>query len=150
VALDRLDDDPLPDESLDWTGIDEDVAPRVQEVLTHVDRCCDDLLNVEYGTACRRLTLASRATHHLGVQGSASSRAETFLRAAGFSRYDLDCHLDATYLVSTRRRDIIDERDRIPSACANRMPAVPLCQRLGHPKRHLAQMITTQHPPRVG
>ncbi|WP_197379944.1 DUF6398 domain-containing protein [Mycolicibacterium mengxianglii] len=53
--LERLDDLPLPDEPFNWTGIEEDVVPRVREVLTHVDRCCDELLDVEYRTACRRL-----------------------------------------------------------------------------------------------
>ena len=54
-VLEGLDDSPLPDEPFDWTGIAEDIAPRVREVLALVDRCCDDLLDVEYRTACRRL-----------------------------------------------------------------------------------------------
>ena len=54
-VLEALDDSPLPDEPFDWTGIAEDIAPRVREVLAMVDRCCDDLLDVEYRTACRRL-----------------------------------------------------------------------------------------------
>ena len=143
----------LPDEPFDWAGIAEDIAPRVREVLEMVDRCCDDLLDVEYRTACRRLLaraavgdpkvfrreaktdtaaaaivwiigkankifdgserllLASRVVHYLG-KGSASSRAETLARAAGFKCRYLDCHLDATFLVSKRRRTIIEERER--------------------------------------
>ena len=54
-VLFALDTQPLPDEPFDWAGIAEDIVPRVQEVLAHVDRCCDGLLDVEYRTACRRL-----------------------------------------------------------------------------------------------
>ena len=54
-ALDRLDDRPLPDEPFSWRRIAEDVESRVREVLALIDRCCDDLLDVEYRTACRRL-----------------------------------------------------------------------------------------------
>ena len=46
-VLEALDDSPLPDEPFDWTGIAEDIAPRVREVLEMVDRCCHDLLGVE-------------------------------------------------------------------------------------------------------
>jgi hypothetical protein len=53
--LARLDAHSLPDEEFTWAGIAEDVRDRVQEVLTLTDRCCDELLDVEYRTACRRL-----------------------------------------------------------------------------------------------
>ena len=55
VALDTLDDAPLPDEPFDWTGIADDIHDRVGEVLDFCDRCCDELLDVEYRTACRRV-----------------------------------------------------------------------------------------------
>jgi hypothetical protein len=55
AILERLDDHPLPDEPFNWTGINEDVAPRVRAVLDLVDRCCEVLLDAEYRTACRRL-----------------------------------------------------------------------------------------------
>lgn len=55
AELDRLDDRPLPDESFRWHGIAEDVTDRVGEVLELIDRCCDDLLDVEHRTACRRI-----------------------------------------------------------------------------------------------
>ncbi len=55
AALDALDAEPLPDEPFDWAGIPEDVHARVAEVLDLVDRCCTELLDVEYRTACRRL-----------------------------------------------------------------------------------------------
>ena len=60
-ALRALDDQPLPDEDFDWSGIPVDVHDRVAEVLALADGCCDDLLDVEYRTACRRL-LARIAT----------------------------------------------------------------------------------------
>lgn len=153
-VLDALDDAPIPDEPFDWTGIADDVVPIVGEILAHVDRCCDDLLDLEYRTACRRLLaraavgdprvfrrkaksetaaaaivwivgranqifegpqrlmLASRVADYLGVKGSASGRAESMLRAARFGSYFLDFRLDADYLVSARRRAIIEERNR--------------------------------------
>lgn len=54
-VLHSLDDRPLPDEAFDWSGIAEDIAPRVAEVLRLCDDCCDTLLDTEYRTACRRL-----------------------------------------------------------------------------------------------
>jgi len=54
-ALDNLHDDPLPDEPFNWEGIAEDVQARVGEVLERCDRACDEMLDVEYRTACRRL-----------------------------------------------------------------------------------------------
>ena len=54
-ALHTLDDVPLPDEEFDWTGIPDDVHAKVAEVVALCDRCCDEVLDVEYRTACRRL-----------------------------------------------------------------------------------------------
>ena len=53
-ALDKLDAVPLPDEPFAWAPIPADIHARVTEVLRLVDRCCDELLDVEYRTACRR------------------------------------------------------------------------------------------------
>jgi hypothetical protein len=55
AALSRLDDDPLPDEAFQWTGITDGVTERVQEVLDLVDDCCDTMFDVEFRTACRRM-----------------------------------------------------------------------------------------------
>lgn len=60
-ALDRLDAAPLPDEPITWDAIPADVHDRVAEVLALVDRCCDELLDVEYRTACRRLLAGAAA-----------------------------------------------------------------------------------------
>jgi hypothetical protein len=65
-ALDQLDDDPLPDEPFNWEGITEDVRERVGEVLELCDRACDEMLDVEYRTACRRF-LARVASGDPGV-----------------------------------------------------------------------------------
>lgn len=53
--LDQLNTVPLPDEPFDWSGIPDDVAPRVAEVLELADGCCDALLDVEYRTVARRV-----------------------------------------------------------------------------------------------
>ena len=60
-ALRTLDDRPLPDEDFDWSGIPDDVHDKVAEVLALTDGCCDDLLDVEYRTACRRLLARAAA-----------------------------------------------------------------------------------------
>jgi hypothetical protein len=53
-ALDKLDAVPLLDEPFAWDAIPADVHERVNEVLRLLDRCCAELLDVEYRTACRR------------------------------------------------------------------------------------------------
>jgi Domain of unknown function (DUF6398) len=53
--LDRLDATPLPDEPFEWAGIPDDVSAYVAEVLALTDRCCSELLDVEYRTASRRV-----------------------------------------------------------------------------------------------
>jgi Domain of unknown function (DUF6398) len=162
-VLNNLDDSPLPDEPFDWTGIAEDIVPCVAQILGHIDRCCDALLDVEYRTACRRLLaraalgdprvfrrqaktetaaaaivwivgstnkifdgperliFASRVVHFLGASSSASSRAETFRRAAGRGRFPFETHLGAAFLTSGSRRRIIGDRDwyraRLPWPC---------------------------------
>ena len=60
-ALRTLDDRPLPDEDFDWSGIPDDVHDKVGEVLALSDGCCDELLDVEYRTACRRLLARAAA-----------------------------------------------------------------------------------------
>ena len=54
-ALDALDAEPLPDEPFAWDAVPPDVHDRVGEVLDLVERCCAELLDAEYRTACRRL-----------------------------------------------------------------------------------------------
>jgi uncharacterized protein DUF6398 len=54
-VLDSLADGPLPDEPFGWTGIADDIRPVVTEVLRACDSYCDQFLDGEYRTACRRL-----------------------------------------------------------------------------------------------
>ena len=52
--LDALTTEPLPDEPFDWTGIPEDIQPKVTEWLDLTDRCADELFDVEHRTVFRR------------------------------------------------------------------------------------------------
>ena len=54
-ALQRLDDEPLPAEAFDWTGIPDDVHESVGEVLLICDEASVALFDVEHRTAARRL-----------------------------------------------------------------------------------------------
>jgi hypothetical protein len=54
-ALEALDTAPLPDEPFAWDAVPSDVHERVGSVLGLVERCCAELLDDEYRTACRRL-----------------------------------------------------------------------------------------------
>jgi hypothetical protein len=54
-ALQALDDRPLPDEAFDWSGIPEDIRPKVEEVMGLCDGCSTALFDLEFRTACRRL-----------------------------------------------------------------------------------------------
>lgn len=54
-ALATLDTEPLPDEQLDLGEVPDDVHARVRAVAALTDACCDDLLDREHRTACRRL-----------------------------------------------------------------------------------------------
>ena len=60
-ALATLDETPLPDEPFDWQPIAADIHQRVIEVLGLLDRCCDERLDQEYRTACRRLLARAAA-----------------------------------------------------------------------------------------
>jgi hypothetical protein len=154
--LDTLDDHVLPDEGFPWTQIPDAISDQVTKIVDLCDECCDELLDVEYRTACRRLlarvaagqpeVFARRArpetsaaaicwiigkannlfSHtggpmfvkdlmaHFGLTRSgASQRASTFLRAGGFnSDHYGGMNLGSPdFLVSTRRRRIIEQRD---------------------------------------
>ena len=76
TRLDRLDEDPLPDEPFRWDGIPDDVTARVREVLGFVDGCCEEMLDLEYRTACRRV-LARIAFREPQVFRRKGGRAET-------------------------------------------------------------------------
>lgn len=60
-ALECLGAAALPDEPFAWDAIPADVHDRVAEVLALVDRCCDELLDAEYRSACRRFLAGAAA-----------------------------------------------------------------------------------------
>lgn len=62
LALQDLDDRPLPDEPFEWAGIPTDIHPVLQQVLDACDHCADDLLDVEHRTAMRRFLSRAAAT----------------------------------------------------------------------------------------
>ncbi len=166
AALDALDDAPLPDEEFSWTGVADDIGPVVSAVLAACDACCDEVLDAEYRTACRRMLariaagdatvfrrkaspvisaaavcwLIGKANDlfspygsqgtmmvkdlmaHFGItQGSSSQRATAFLKAAGMNHEHYGNIRLGTpnLLVSTRRRHIIETRDRLRSQLAS-------------------------------
>jgi hypothetical protein len=55
ATLDALDVDPLPDEPLDLERLTDDIRERVARIAALTDACCEQLLDVEHRTACRRL-----------------------------------------------------------------------------------------------
>jgi hypothetical protein len=60
-ALTHLDDEPLPDEPLDWSAIEECDRPFVTQVASLSDRCCDELLDTEFRTITRRILARAAA-----------------------------------------------------------------------------------------
>jgi Domain of unknown function (DUF6398) len=54
-ALQRLNTVQLPDEPFNCDGLEPDIMPVVLELLDLTDRCCDQLFDVEFRTAVRRL-----------------------------------------------------------------------------------------------
>ena len=85
VQLDRLDDNPLPDEPFRWYGIPDDVTARVHEVRALTDRCCDEMLDVECRTACRRLLaeVASTGPEVFRRKGRAETAAAALVWIVG-------------------------------------------------------------------
>jgi hypothetical protein len=55
AALETLDVRPLPDEPFDWACVEPEDRSFVAEVLALSDKCCDELLDVEFRTICRRI-----------------------------------------------------------------------------------------------
>ena len=54
-TLDTLSLDPLPDEPLELARLPGDIRERVAHVGSLTDDCCEQLLDTEHRTACRRL-----------------------------------------------------------------------------------------------
>lgn len=85
TQLDRLDDNPLPDEAFQWEGIPDDVTARVHEVLALTDRCCEEILDIEYRTACRRVLVrvASKGPEVFRRAGRAATAAAALVWTVG-------------------------------------------------------------------
>jgi Domain of unknown function (DUF6398) len=85
IQLDQLDDNPLPDEPFRWDGIPDDVTARVHEVLALTDRCCEEMLDVEYRTACRRVLarVASQGPEVFRRKGRAETAAAALVWIVG-------------------------------------------------------------------
>jgi hypothetical protein len=85
IQLAQLDDDPLPDEPFRCDGISVDVRARVNEVLALSDRCCDEMLDVEFRTACRRVLarVASREPEIFCRKGRAETAAAALVWTVG-------------------------------------------------------------------
>lgn len=84
-ALDALDDEPLPDEAFDWTGIPADIHDPVADTLALCDRCCDELLDAEVRTAARRVLarIARRGPEVFRRRGRADTAAAAICWAVG-------------------------------------------------------------------
>jgi len=155
--LEGLSGDPLPDEQFEWLGIEEDIRPKLEEILALCDANADELLDVEHRTANRRLLrdlaianpaffrgraaartsaaavsyLVAHANHSLSAYGpltatelmkqfgvgSVGQRTQLFRDFLGlpYRRVtDGPMLLESTdYLVSSRRQELITERDRL-------------------------------------
>lgn len=74
-ALAGLDDRPLPDEPLVWDDVPDDIHARVAEVFALCDGWCDEVLDVEHRTACRRFVARVAASDPAFFRRR--SRAET-------------------------------------------------------------------------
>ena len=61
AALLDLDDDPLPDEELQWGELPDDIRPRVEQVLTLTDDFAAASFGVEFRTVCRRVLALAAA-----------------------------------------------------------------------------------------
>ena len=72
--LQTLDDEPLPDEAFEWSGIPEDIQPVVRQVLDDCDRCADELLDVEHRTSMRRFLSRAAAADPAIFRRKASPR----------------------------------------------------------------------------
>ena len=80
-----LDDEPWPDETVDWAVVPEDLHDRVGEIAGLVDGTCERLFDREYATLAHRLLsrIAQRSPHALRRRGAASGWAAGILVVLG-------------------------------------------------------------------
>ncbi len=76
-ALAALDDEPLPDEDFDWTGVPDDIRGKIAEIAALCDERADEALDVEHRTAMRRLLhrLATQAPDYFKGRAAARTSA---------------------------------------------------------------------------
>jgi hypothetical protein len=55
---DAIDVEPVSDEPFDWSGVPGALRDRVGDLLDRIDRACDEMLDVEMRTICRRYLAA--------------------------------------------------------------------------------------------
>jgi len=95
-ALAGLSTDPLPDDPFDWGPVPGDIRERVGEVLGLLDRCADELFDVEFRTAVRRL-LADIVAADAGIfrrRGRADTAAAAIAWIVGKANELFDAHGD--------------------------------------------------------
>lgn len=121
LALQALDDDPLPDEPFQWAAIPSDIHHVLHQVLNACDQCADDLLDVEHRTAMRRFLSRAAATDPALFRRKASPTrgaaaiAWVICRAndtvasprSGLAVADLLAHFDITGSVSQRAEPLL-------------------------------------------
>jgi Domain of unknown function (DUF6398) len=68
-----------------WEGIPDDATACVREVLALTDRCCDEMLDIEYRTACRRVLarVASMEPEAFRRKGRAETAAAALVWIVG-------------------------------------------------------------------
>ena len=72
--LEDLTDEPLPDEEFEWLGIEEDIRPKLEEILALCDANANELLDVEHRTANRRLLRDLAIVNPAYFRGRAAAR----------------------------------------------------------------------------
>jgi hypothetical protein len=123
-VLDSLDDHPLPDEPFDWSHVGDDVRGRVAEVVALIDRCCEELFDIEHRTAARRML--ARITER-GVDVLRRGRSDTAAaaicisvasanrsfdyRRGGLKVKDVLAHFGLTNSVAARESRLLDAGD---------------------------------------
>ncbi len=95
--VDDFDDAPLPDELFDMAGIDPSLHEVLPEWVGGIERCCADLLTLEFRTACfrllRKIALADPAALRRGKVEFGVLALVWIIASANFM-YDNDVRVD--------------------------------------------------------
>jgi hypothetical protein len=82
LALRYLDEQPLPDEAFAWDGVAADLGSLVGPIVESCDRFCDERLDIEYRTACRRFLARVAAAKPAVFRGPTKALAKPETHAA--------------------------------------------------------------------